>query len=46
MKIKALIVNPHEIKRFLKNLGIQDYRAPPTMKTHPQRHLPDFEEAA
>jgi hypothetical protein len=46
MKIKALIVDHHEIKRLMQNLGLQDYRAPPPMRTLPLQLFPDFEQAA
>ena len=43
MVINAFIINPFEIQRLLKSLGIPQYRAPPALSAHYQPPLPIFE---
>ena len=44
MKIKAFIVDPEQISRLCKNLGVQDWRAPPAMGKDQKFQVPDLEE--
>jgi hypothetical protein len=44
MKIKAFIVDPEQVQRLCKNLGLQDWRAPPKMGKDKKFQVTDLEE--
>jgi len=45
MKIKAFITDPEQVQRICKNLGVQDWRAPPAMGRDKKFQVVDLEES-